>query len=58
MEEDKLRLLKLYNMQDLNSTQKLFLLATKPKLYIYQVGTLNIDFILWHPQLIVDAVKC
>ena len=25
------------------------------KLYI--PSTLNIDFILWHPQLIVDAVK-
>ena len=28
----------------------------KSKLYI--PSTLNIDFILWHPQLIVDAVKC
>ena len=26
------------------------------KLYI--PSTLNIDLILWHPQLIVDAVKC
>ena len=32
MEEDKLRLLKLYNIQDLNSPQKLFLLETKPGL--------------------------
>ena len=29
---------------------------TKSKLYIQ--STLNIDLILWHPQLIVDAVKC
>ena len=27
-----------------------------PKLYI--PSTLNIDLILWHPQLIVDAIKC
>ena len=27
-----------------------------PKLYI--PSNLNIDLILWHPQFIVDAVKC
>ena len=31
-------------------------LRAVPKLYI--PSTLNIDPILWHPQLIVDAVKC
>ena len=30
--------------------------TSPPKLYI--PSTLNIDLILWHPQLIADAIKC
>ena len=33
-----------------------YILITKPKLYI--PSTLNIDFILWHTQSIVCALKC
>ena len=29
-----------------------------PNSKLYIPSTLNIDFIQWHPQLIVDAVKC
>ena len=36
-------------LQDLN-----FRFGTK----FYIPSTLNIDLILWHPQLIVDAIKC
>ena len=31
-------------------------LTSKSKLYI--PSTINIDLILWHPQLTVDAFKC
>ena len=40
MEEDKLRLLKLYNIQDLNFPWKLFLLGTKPGLGLKKLQTL------------------
>ena len=40
----------------LKLSAKYFFFIQRPKLYI--PSTLNIDFILWHTQLIVCAVKC
>ena len=40
--------------QDTQVRTFVFLLSAK----LYIPSTLNIDLILWHPQSIVDAVKC